>query len=627
MNTSHLFTGYAHKLTVAFGAASGLFMALIIAGAFTTPSVGAQTPITTEQEAAVTDSQNLKRGNSTVKGRAVYDDTGRPVRRARVTLVDPNERAKSRMGATDGRGEFRIERVAAGKYYAAVEAPGVLSLMSFYDFGDSTSEQIIFEQSKSYFEEVSVNGTSDVEVKIRARRGGVITGKVTYADGDPAINAQISVWRKSPGAQGAAGRLVQVLTVFGGGRARDALWTDDRGVYRVPGLAPGEYYVSAAEADSPEVEEGKQVIHREGQASLNVTYHPAAINSHSASPVRVEAARETGDINITVAERSTHKLAGKVVARRDGQPLKRAMVSLQSGDESAVAFPFFGDQVKGTDDQGRWSFGEVPDGTYTVTIEPPYEPPPPAPAGDAQAAARAPRKLFAAKQQEIVIAGADLADVTIEMSEGGRISGTVQVEGGKPLPPNVYVTTRSAGAGRMMMFRPQARVEAEGKWTLEGVPAGDAHLSAGVMPDDNKFYTKSITLNGRDVAGEPIKVSEGGTVSGVRVVISSEVATLAGRALAAQDGKPLRGGVVALVPADPGKWRSRDAFLYGNISAEGAFTVNGAPGEYLVVVWQSAEAAPAFDEEYIKARVADAPRVTLRTGERKSLDLTVPPGK
>src|SRR5262249_47798815 len=75
--------------------------------------------------------QSVKDGKSTIKGRVVFDDTGRPVRRAQVMLINPNNLGSPPSAVTDGRGEFHLKKVAAGRYYVIVEAPGLLSSMAF----------------------------------------------------------------------------------------------------------------------------------------------------------------------------------------------------------------------------------------------------------------------------------------------------------------------------------------------------------------------------------------------------------------------------------------------------------------------------------------------------------------
>lgn len=570
-------------------------------------------------------SQSAPRGKSTVRGRIVFDDTERPVRRARITLFDPNDAGKSRIATADRRGEFQIKNVAAGHYYMMVIAPGVITSTGFLDFDDNAaSERLGLAEMKEGLNEVTVNGTSDVEVKVSARRGGVITGKVRYSDGDPASGAQISVWRKKDG------RTTRLINFRGD--SMNGLRADDRGVYRVAGLPSGEYLVSAAEEDNPltdENGEGGQVIYQEGRASLVVTYYPSASKAQNATPVRVDAGKETGNIDVTLADRRTHKLAGTVTSQRDGQPVADAMVSIQDIDEGGAALPFFGGgQTTGTDKQGRWSFGEVPEGTYVISVEPRFSPPPEAKEGEpALGPSLSPsRPGFAAKRQEVTVGDADLTDMKIELPAGRRISGTVVVDGGGPFPQRVYVSPRMLGGERPSMFSARAFVDPNGKWAIDGVPPGDVHLVASITPE-NKYYTKSATVNGQDVSHEPLRVTEDADVTGVRILISPDVATLSGHVIAA-DHKPVgSGGIVALVPADPNRWRFTDEYLFGTTNIDGGFAVGGAPGEYLVIARGPGDMAPLLNEYYISSRAAKAPRVTLKSGERKSIDVVVEGGK
>ena len=81
---------------------------------------------------------------------------------------------------------------------------------------------------------------------------------------------------------------------------------------------------------------------------------------------------------------------------------------------------------------------------------------------------------------------------------------------------------------------------------------------------------------------------------------------------------------VALVPAEPGRARRRESHLVGFTNADGSFTVTGAPGEYLVLMWQPRQERVRLTEEYVRANGAKAPRVKLGPGERKAVELTAP---
>src|SRR6185295_20285472 len=59
-------------------------------------------------------------GHSTVTGRAVYEDTGRPVRRAPVILLSTGGQAGTRSSVTNADGEFSFKNVSSGDYRVVV---------------------------------------------------------------------------------------------------------------------------------------------------------------------------------------------------------------------------------------------------------------------------------------------------------------------------------------------------------------------------------------------------------------------------------------------------------------------------------------------------------------------------
>lgn len=115
----------------------------------------------------------------TVSGRAVYDDTSRPVRRAHVILVAYDGRRKEYGALTDARGEFRIRGVTPGSYFAFTDVPGVLSPISFISTDILPRGEPDFGGMASYFDTVDVDGTEDRQLTVHARHGAVIAGKVS----------------------------------------------------------------------------------------------------------------------------------------------------------------------------------------------------------------------------------------------------------------------------------------------------------------------------------------------------------------------------------------------------------------------------------------------------------------
>ena len=386
--------------------------------------------------------QAIVSAKSVVRGRAVYDDTNRPVRRARVFLFGLNSKGPEQLGRTNGSGEFQIKNVTAGSYYVMIDASGIITPLSYMDLEDAGSGKFDDSEIKTQFDEVVVDGIHDVTVKVRARRGGAISGNVTYGDGDPAINVRVNFMRKKDG------RLSRVITNLNPS-ALFGTQTDDRGMYRVSGLPPGEYVVSAAETIDHNGNGGGQpgdFMGMYGSDSLVVTYYKGTARASDASVIQIDLGQEQKEVNITLVDRVLHSISGTVTTKHVGAPLKNARISIKSKDNVGSSPLFVTPTSLVTDEQGVFSFTDMADGVYTLTIDPPYvgEVPDIDDDGELQPSSTTstgkPIKSLTRKQQEVTVSGSDVTDVTIVLTEGATVSGTVTVEGNRPLPQLSRVT-------------------------------------------------------------------------------------------------------------------------------------------------------------------------------------------
>jgi hypothetical protein len=576
---------------------------LLALGFMSAAGTQAQTP----QQKDEVPAQSTSTKGSLVRGRVIYEDTRRPLRRVQVSAYDPASKGLGRylMAWTNARGEFQFKDVPAGRYFVAVEAPGIIRPAPFDG-----------EESQADLTAVTVDGTAQAEVMVRVKRGGAISGKVTYADGDPVVNASMRVLRKKDG---------KWIPVYVGGRSGDRALTDERGVYRVSGLSPGEYLLGAAEEkmgielsaqDDPD---GGKMVNR---ALLSNTYYDGAVSLTGATALRVEAGDEKTDINITLAERSAYSVSGIVMLRGDQRPIARARISLKRKDEELNSNSSLEDLVVNSDEEGRFVFDEVPEGIYMMTVTPPRE----YRSYETRRALEPKTGLvqkFAAKHQELNVAG-DITSLLVEVSSGGRLSGVLSVEGGKPLPRTVFIFLEPASRARLEQL--SAQIQADGKFTFEGIPAGSYYLRTAVQPD-NEYYTKSVMHGRSDITREPVAVKEGEDISDVRMVISADVARLSGRLLAADGKSPERGVGILFVPADPAEQKTMSRRIYGVTNADGGFRVSGAPGDYVAIVLRRGENAYMLRDDQFASRVAKAQRVTLQPGENSRIDLTVPSEK
>jgi Carboxypeptidase regulatory-like domain len=551
------------------------------------------------------------RRQSTVHGRVIYEDTRRPLRRVAVTIYDPAAKSNTRhlMAWTDGRGEFQIKDVPAGKYFVVIDAPGIVRS------GPYDSE----EEKRKALASVTVDGTSDPEVSVRVRRGAAISGRVTYADGDPAINTSLRVLRKQGG---------KWTPVYVGVGSNDRVLTDDRGVYRVSGLLPGEYLVGAAEEKwgieltARNQPDGINLLNR---GLLTTTFYDGATSLTGATVLTIQAGDEQKDINITLADLPVHSISGTVTFKGNTRPISRARMSLKRKDENPAALSDdLQDPVMNTDEKGRFTFDEVQDGNYTISITPPrwYSRSEDFPTASQMADAG---QRFVGRNLEVTVAGADLADLIVEVSGGSRISGAVAVEGGKPLPRNVLVYA-AAIEGRQAQSSSPIRVQADGTFSLDGVSSGVTYMRTSVPPD-NQYYTKSVTVGKTELLRGSLVVKEDEDITNVRIVISPDVALLSGRVLAPDGKTPLPGSSVGLISTDPDQQKSTNARIFGFTNADGNFRLSGAPGEYLAIVMRPGEFVYELSNDALKLHNPNAQRIVLQPGENNRVEIIAPGNK
>jgi len=526
-------------------------------------------------------------GGPTVKGRILYEDTGQPATRQRVQLVAvealANPRGPNRIPTTttDVNGEFLFLHLGAGEYYVVTHpvdehVPGAEGSPFPQQTGDPVADAARLEQYKKYSPKITVNGESAIEINLRVRNPhfGSISGRIINASGAPVASASVHLLQT--GERG-----------FG-----ESSIADEGGAYQFRGLPAGEYIVSAAPGGKKPGPEGP----RSFQGVLGNTYFPSTIDPRLSPPVAVSPDREVSDINITLAQRSLHSVAGTVRAEGDGHPIAGASVRLNRKDRDQAGIdPAMSNYFSTTDAQGRWFLNNLPDGVYTIDVHP---------------TERLGAKLqrFVNKRQDLTIGGADVENLAIEVSWGGRVSGHVTIEQGNAPAPDI-----SIGIGSAITL-----VEENGAFTVTGVPEGEFPLSVMIRPQ-NVFYAKSIEVNGVDLLREKLKTTTGTETKDVRIVIAP-ASILTGRVLSAKGGTPLNNVSVMLIPVDSsiGPAFSRPN---GSTNDQGVFVVSGAPGEYFLVLWGRGEPLPPHDADSIKKLSPNAMRVTLGPGERKLMDL------
>lgn len=286
-----------------------------------------------------------------VSGHVFCGDTQRPARFAEIQLIaipeaDVGERPRfgpilTGRSALDG--SFNLGAVPVGNYYAAARVPG------YVDAPMGSPEAL----AAAALPQVHVEANRTSEAEIIVRRGAAVSGHVLYDDGTPAGNVQVFLRDTAVGAQNGP-------RVFGV-NSRMAT-SDDRGLYRIAGVAAGQYFVSATVMTGSA--STRLDFNRPGMRMMGdpiVVYAPHGMHRSEAKTVEIRGGEEITDIDITVALQGLHVVHGSVLALDDSRPLAQGYVTLTDAEDSGFV------RRAQLDANGMYEFSFVPPGSYSVT--------------------------------------------------------------------------------------------------------------------------------------------------------------------------------------------------------------------------------------------------------------------
>lgn len=545
-------------------------------------------------------------GQSTLVGRVIYQDNEEPLKGVRVRIFKASEQSPL-IAFANNQGEFRVEKLAAGKYYVTVEGPGVaapsgLGMRLPIPMTAIPRREDFPEIVPKHDAEFTVDGTNAVTLEVRVKRGGTVSGKVFKPNGSPAENVMVNLVSRD---QSGGGPIMSQFTAH----------TDKDGVFRFVNVPPADYLVSAA-VDNNRASLDIRARMR-GEARI-VTYHPAATSANDAASIRVTPGQETSAVNITLVSRNAYQVAGTVLRQRDGSPIAGATVLLRSknAEASGPLMPGLAQRTTHTDAQGNWSFAAVTEGDYVVTALAPINRPrrPDTGEPDRERAFRESRQRFLVKQQDILVSGADFQGLALAISGPGSIRGIVETDDGTPLPTDLVIflelVTESNRPGPPL----PVKLGADGSFQFSEIQAGEVFLSAA-FPSGSKYIVESVTAGESNLKRTPLQVVEGAEAGPVRIRISAGLAVVSGRVLS-KTGEGLADWVVLIIPADASEQRFRTSMLSVRTSADGSFRVSGAPGEYLIIARSQNELPGLLTPEFFRNGMPDAERITLKPGEQ-----------
>jgi len=407
-------------------------------------------------------------------------------------------------------------------------------------------------------------------VVITMIRGGVITGRVTTAEGEPMVGAQVSA-TKVRDSEGVPFRR-QSFT-----RPR---MTDDRGIYRLYGLTPGTYVVDARSLLSTQ-----RISPYDG---FMPTFHPSSTRD-TAAEVSVASGSEVAGIDIRYRGDRGHIVSGAVTGV--GEAFQPYVMLISVATASYVGHG----GIRSGEAANSFAIHGVSDGEYEVVAE-----------------CRNEAETLASTPRRVTVRGADVGGIELKLSPMASIAGKIVVEN----QSNVCETKRKFSIEEAIIslrrdekssdsrtvyqgYLTDIAPDDKGEFAIRRIPPGRYFIEPR-LPTEN-WYVKSISAppitaaNARKPASATdiargVALKTGEKLGGLTVTIASGAASLSGKLVAAPEGTRLPSRVrVHLAPADAADAGDPLRYAEAIVRPNGVFALNNiAPGKY----WLIARAAP-----------------------------------
>ena len=516
-----------------------------------------------------------KQNTGVITGRITYGEKAAPgVGVALFPAQRMIERGSLMKVTTDYEGRYRMSNVPAGRFNVVVIAPAFVG----------PSQGMYGEPGKT----VSLAEGETVEkIDFTLVKGGVITGRVTTSDGTPVIGERVHL--NLAGAQTAGG-----MRSFGG-LNQFMYETDDRGIYRLYGLAPGKYTLSIGE--SPEG--GAVRFGFGGRGYYARTFHPNVTDETKAAVIEVTEGSEATNVDITLAGKSNSFAATGRVVDESGKPVVGVRVGNGAIMKDGKSMEGFG-WGTASDAQGGFRLDGLTPGRYAAFVwdedntEGYSEPVP------------------------FEVTDKNVSGLELKLRRGATLSGMVIIEGTTDRAVLAKLSQLSLVAsmereGLAAPTYPTAKISPDGSFRITGLQAGKARLFLSNYPPVPGFALGRVERDG--VAQREIEVAAGAQVTGLRVVI--EYGTGIVRGVVRVENGPLPENTRMYVSArrrgETGQWNRGT-----QVDSRGRFLLEGlATGEYELMVRTSIPGIPP-------RRVASVRQnVTATSGVETEVTVTV----
>jgi len=479
-----------------------------------------------------------KAPTASISGRVTIDGKGvAGVTVAATTSSSPIDNRTVAKTTTDDDGKYQLTGLAAGEFT-------IMPLAKAFVAGTSGA----YRQPGHSI--TVAEGETITKIDFALVRGGVITGRITDTDGRPVIGERVNVLPRDAPDTGRA------MTVFDGPRNR----TDDRGIYRIYGLSPGNYKVSIGQAAAA----GNVAIMGMGGSQYTKTFYPGVTEEAKATILEINEGTEVSNIDIVAGKSGRgFSVSGRVVDGDSGQPVPSVFVvhsSLNEGTQQLGGMNFSGSQ---TDANGKFRLENVQPGHYAAYMF-----------------ATGEATTSYSDQTPFDVSDGDVSGVEIKVHRGATISGVAVVENNfDPAVASLVQTVSLFAVSNTKGGTPslsRSQINSDGRFSFSGLAPGKVHITVVGFP----IPPKGLTLLRTEVDGieqrEGIEVNAGAKITGVRLVFGYGGGSIRGEVKAEDGILPAGLPLVVIISSASGGARHS-----GTVDARGHFVVeNIPPGAY-----------------------------------------------
>lgn len=526
-----------------------------------------------------------------IEGQVLNAVSGEPLKKASLALmrtdISPGEAMlPNSYGTTsDAQGKFAMKDIEPGTYRLLVNRNGYVSMM-YGARGAGRPGTALSLSRRQHMKEVIFKLTPH----------GVIAGRILDEDGEPLpyVRVMLQSYRYIQGRK--------QLTQSGGGGGS----TNDLGEYRIFGVAPGKYFLSAAPSPNGMQMAVDRSVNAPPEEDYATTYFPGTTESAAAVQLDVSPGAQLRGVDMTLSKTHTIHVKGHVTHGLTSPGRNNVMVYLTPRNAGGFMGGLRNNPI---DAKGNFDIRSVTPGPYNLTAV--------INDGNVSYQGRIP----------IDAGSSNIEGLNVTIGPGLTVSGQLRAEPGatKVDLSTIRLNLRPREVGGMMFGNnmSQGRLTDEGKFEIKDTPPDRYDLNIMGLPSG--FYVKSVRTDLADVLLSGLDVSSG-AASRVDVVISPNAAAVTGAVQNPKTGNASPGATVVLIPREKERQEQPSYYKFTISDQNGSFTFKGlTPGEYKAYAWEDLEAGAYMDQDVMKPLESKGEAVSLRESDQKTLQLTLIP--